>query len=409
MICPVASWKQQHPNALALPGMTYIELDRLIQCICSELAQIPEKIVAFVPEQSAIDVAFFFAAWRMGKAVYPISFRHPKQAIEERLKLTGAKFVTPTPSTTTLEIDTIDENILATLIETSSSAKIVCHRLKALLISAQSCAEAIQLKKGDTYCLNLPLFHISGIALMLRTFCSGATLIFPEQWKEATHISMVPTQLFRLIENQEQLPNLKCLLVGGAPLSPLLYQNSLPIYSTYGMTESASMAVLKPPNKPTYILPHIELKLSDEGEILLKGPSLFERYFWKEAINGWFPTRDLGRFNGQNELEIIGRKDRQFISGGENIIPEEIEQLLLQYPDVIEARVEPEANLEFGMCPIAKLYCKNSLSEELLRQFLSKHLPRFKIPKKILISSEPLASKQGSLTISKRNAQCLQQ
>jgi len=408
-LCPVANWKQQHPNAPALPGMTYEAFDKLIGKLCNSLREIPEKILAFVPEQSPLDVAFFFAAWRIGKAVYPISFRHPKQAIEERLKLTGAKFVKPTPSSTPLEIDTLDENILATLIETSSSAKMVCHRLKALLISAQSCAQAIELTRSDTYCLNLPLFHISGIALMLRTFCTGATLIFPDHWKEATHISMVPTQLFRLIEKQERLPKLKCLLVGGAPLSPSLYQNNLPIYASYGMTESASMAVLKPPNKPTYILPHIELKLSDEGEILLKGPSLFDHYYGKEQNNDWFATRDIGRFNAQNELEIIGRKDRQFISGGENIIPEEIEQLLLQYPDVIEARVEAEANLEFGMCPIAKLYCKNNIAEDQLQQFLSTHLPRFKIPKKILISTEPLASKQGSLTISKRKTQCHQQ
>lgn len=399
--CPVASWKQQHPNALALPGMTYEAFDELIGKLCFSLGEISEKILAFVPEQSPIDVAFFFAAWRMGKAVYPISFRHPEQAIEERLGLTGAKLVKPTPSSSALEIDTINENILATLIETSSSAKIVCHRFKALLTSAQSCAEALQLKKGDQYCLNLPLFHISGVALMLRTFCTGATLIFPDQWKEATHISMVPTQLYRLIEKQDHLPKLKCLLVGGAPLSANLYKQALdyglPIYCSYGMTESASMAVLKPPGKPTVILPHIELKLSDEGEILLKGPSLFDHYYGKEPISDWFPTCDIGRLNAQNELEIIGRKDRQFISGGENVIPEEIEQLLLQHPDVIEARVEPEADLEFGMCPIAKLYCKNDLAEDQIQQFLSLHLPRFKIPKKILISTDPFPTKQSSL------------
>jgi O-succinylbenzoic acid--CoA ligase len=399
--CPVASWKQQRPDALALPGMTYEAFDRLIGQLCFSLREISEQILAFVPEQSPIDVAFFFAAWRMKKAVYPISFRHPEQAIQERLQRTGAKLVKPSPSSSALEIDTIDENSLATLIETSSAAKIVCHRFKALLTSAQSCAEALNLKMGDTYCLNLPLFHISGIALMLRTFCTGATMVFPDQWKEATHISMVPTQLFRLIEKQESLPKLKCLLVGGAPLSANLYKQALnhglPIYCSYGMTESASMAVLKPPGKRAVILPHIELKLSEEGEILLKGPSLFERYFWKESICDWFPTRDIGRFNAQNELEIVGRKDRQFISGGENIIPEEIEKLLLQYPDVIEARVEPEADLEFGMCPIAKIYCKNDLEEDPIHNYLSLHLPRFKIPKKILISINPFITKQTSL------------
>lgn len=375
--------------------MTYRDLDRMIGGLCGAISTIPENILAFVPEGSYIDIAFFFAAWRMGKAVYPISFRHPQPAIEERLKKTGAALVSPEFGPH-LEIDTIDENALATLIETSSSAKIVCHTFKSHLISARSCATALNLQQDDTYCLNLPLFHISGIATMLRTFVSGATLVFPGD--AATHISMVPTQLFRLIEKNETLPKLKCLLVGGAPLSPSLYNEAisrrLPIYCSYGMTESASMALIKPPGLPITRLHHIQLQLSDEGELLLKGVSLFQYYFGKEPITGWFHTGDIANQN----LEIVGRKDRQFISGGENIIPEEIEAALLQLADVIEARVESEADPEFGMRPVATLYCKKELSVDHIQRALQHSLPRYKIPKKIIISLHPLPSKQSSLT-----------
>lgn len=399
-ICPVANWKQQRPESLAFPGMTYREFDEVIQGLCGALKDIPEKILAFVPEQSILDLAFFFAAWRMGKAVYPISFRHPEQAIKMRLEHTGAIFVKPSQlqSTSCLEINAIDETILATYIETSSASKIVCHQLRSHLISARACADALDLKPGDTYCLNLPLFHISGIALMLRTFVAGATVMFH---RLATHISMVPTQLFRLIETDTQLPKLKCLLIGGAPLSKSLYdaalKRDLPIYCTYGMTESGSMALLKPPDGLTTILPHIELKFV-EGEIHLQGDSLFHHYFGQEPRSGWFATRDIGQINSQGEIEIVGRKDRQFISGGENIIPEEIEQALLQIPEVIEARVEPEADVEFGMRPIAKLYCKSEITTSSIEHHLEALLPRYKIPKKILISTQPVSTKQSSLT-----------
>lgn len=402
--CPVAYWKQQRTESLAFPGITYREFDLLISRLCAALETATENILAFIPEQSIIDIAFFFAAWRMGKAVYPLSFRLPKQAIEQRILQTGSLLVIPSQlqQNSALEISSFDENGLATLIETSSSAKIACHLFKSHLISAKTCAEALDLKIGDTYCLNLPIFHISGIALFLRCFAAGATLVFADNWKEASHISMVPTQLFRFLEKNESLPKLKCLLVGGAPLSKALYTEAidrkLPIYCTYGMTEASSMVLLKPPGLPTAILSHIDLKLSDEGEILLQGPSMFHHYWGQEARAGWFATRDIGRKNSDGEIEITGRKDRQFISGGENIIPEEIEQALLQLQDVIEVRVEPESDIEYGMRPIANLYCRKEIPLDFIEKKLEELLPHFKIPKKIIVSTEPLKhSKQSRL------------
>lgn len=376
--------------------MSYLQLDRLIQAYCFAISKIENPLLAFIPQHPPSDIAFFFAAWRMGKALYPISFRHPRAAVEERLAKTGARFITLSTLQTSslLSIESLDENALATLIETSSSGKIVCHTLKSHLASAASCAAALNLQIGDTYCLNLPLFHVSGIATMLRTFATGASLVLPNT--PATHISMVPTQLYRLIEKNETLPNLKCLLVGGAPLSPSLYETALarnlPLYCSYGMTESASMALIKAPGGPITPLPHITCKLEDE--LLLKGDSMMLGYFGKEPLTGWFRTGDIAN----EQLEIIGRKDRQFISGGENIIPEEIEAALLQLPHVIEAKVEPEADPEFGMRPIAKIYSEKELSEATLKQALEGKLPRYKIPKKILISSAPFSSKQSSLT-----------
>jgi len=403
-LCPIAHWKQQYPNALAFRSITYEQFDDLIQRLCASLVSIPENILAFIPEKKPLDLAFLFAAWRMGKAVYPLSVYLPKKAILKRLKMTGAFFINPSQLSldSRISISEINLNHLATLIETSTCTKIACHTYNSHLISTKAVIEALSFKTKDTFCLNLPLFHISGIALSLRCFLAGGTLLFPENQNEATHLSLVPTQIFRLVREKYVLPKVKSLLVGGAPLTKRLYEEalelSLPIYTCYGMTETASMVALKPPNCPTMILPHVELKLSPDREILLRGPSLLNCYWGEKERNekDWFATKDIGQLSVDKGLEIIGRKDRQFISGGENIHPEEIEQALLQFPEVIEAKVQPRPCLEFGMRPIATLYCRKKISLDFIRKKLEKLLPRYKIPQEISIATEPM--KNSKLT-----------
>ncbi len=392
--CPIAHWKQQRPDAFAIDSMTYREFDALIQKLSGSLSTIKEEIIAFIPKNTPIDLAIFFAAWRMGKAVYPLNPRLPHQAIQKRLQETSAHLFMKNLSSP-IAIDSFNGNSIATLIETSSASKIACHRLDSHFIAANAALQALSITPNSSYRLNLPLFHIAGIALALRTFIAGACILLPTSKQPETHLSLVPTQLFRLLEAPFSMPKLKCLLIGGAPLSKTLrdkaLQQKLPLYSTYGMTEASSMVALQPPGKPTAILPHIQCKLSDENEILLQGPSLLNNYWGQEPQKGWFATKDIGKIQN-GELEILGRKDRQFISGGENIHPEEIERQLLQLPHVIEAQVHPEEDLEFGMRPVARLYCSETFPQDEIQKQLEKHLPRFKVPKEIHVSTTPLAN-----------------
>ena len=399
-LCPIAHWKKHRPNALAFPSLTFAGFDELIQKICHSLINIPEPILSFAPQKTPIDLALFFAAWRSGKAVYPLNPRLPPDAIQERIEKTKSAWIETgkIPLTRSYDIANIYPNCLATLIETSSASKIACHTLQNHMISAKSVCKALKLSQEDIYCLNLPLFHISGIAIMIRTFLSGAQITFPETLETATHISMVPTQLYRFLNNGCTLPNCKCLLMGGAPLGEKLYKEALaknlPLYSSYGMTETASMAMLKPPYSKTQILPHIELSLKEDGEILLRGPSLFSHYWGKRPRKkDWFATRDIGKLHRDGEIEILGRKDRQFISGGENIQPEEIEKILMQLDSIIGAHITPESDLEFGMRPKATVYTERPLSADAIKAQLKKFLPTYKIPEKIKIIIGEEASK----------------
>jgi len=141
------------------------------------------------------------------------------------------------------------------------------------------------------------------------------------------------------------------------------------------------------------ILNYRKVKISKEGEILVKGETLFKGYLDTDNLNlplddeGWFHTGDLGCLTGEGQLQVSGRKDNMFISGGENIQPEEIERCLCQLEEIEKASVVPVENKEFGHRPVAFIkWTQNStLNKEMITAFLQGHLPKFKIPEQFYI------------------------
>nr|NGX27497.1 hypothetical protein [Chlamydiota bacterium] len=144
-LCPIAHWKKHRPNALAFPSLTFAEFDELIQKICHFLINIPEAILSFAPQKTPIDLALFFAAWRLRKAVYPLNPRLPPDAVQERIEKTKSAWIETgkIPLTRSYDIANIYPNCLATLIETSSASKIACHTLQNHMISAKSVCKAL--------------------------------------------------------------------------------------------------------------------------------------------------------------------------------------------------------------------------------------------------------------------------
>jgi O-succinylbenzoic acid--CoA ligase len=125
-----------------------------------------------------------------------------------------------------------------------------------------------------------------------------------------------------------------------------------------------------------YVLSDRELAI-DNGEILVKGPTLFWGYLHHQH-DGWFRTGDMGYLDSLGRLVIEGRKDRLFISGGENIHPEEIESVIGSIDGVMHVRVEAVSDEEFGSRPVA--YIETHLDEVYLRDILRSKLPAYKIP-----------------------------
>lgn len=297
----------------------------------------------------------------------------------------------------------------ASVIYTSGSAgqpKAILHRLGNHYYNALGSNQNIKLATGDRWQLSLPLYHVSGIGIVFRTLLSGAAMVItdvPISVKQliqtkTTHLSLVSTQFRRLLSEpnvQELSHQLKAILLGGGPIAQLDIDRGielgLPIFTSYGLSEMASQVATTPavPKqidlRQGTVLPHREVSISKSGEILVKGDTLFAGYIFQNELDsardasGWFHTRDVGELTG-NQLRVTGRLDNQFISGGENIQPELIEQVLMQIPGIQMAVVVPVQDLEFGQRPVAFLATENPLDTAYFNETLSQILPRYMLP-----------------------------
>jgi O-succinylbenzoic acid--CoA ligase len=299
----------------------------------------------------------------------------------------------------------------ATIVFTSGSLgnpKAVLHSYGNHYYNAQGSNRNIRLEPGDRWLLALPLYHVGGLSILFRCLLSGATVVIPEKSEEllesldrhsVSHLSLVPTQLYRLMRQglTRQQPKLQAILLGGAPAPANLivqgFAAGLPLYTSYGLTEMASQVTTSPSLSPEKgftsgrALPFRQVRVSEQGEILVKGETLFSGYVEGAGLDlpldpdGWFATGDLGYLDREGYLTVTGRKDNMFISGGENIQPEEIEMALCEHTTVAQAIVVPVLDEEFGSRPVAFVQTHSGdLDPKALGKFLEERIARYKIP-----------------------------
>jgi len=413
--CPISQQALLRPDHVALLSeertWTYRELDKEVDALSFSLQNAGVKEnqrVAFIAKTESPVVLLFFALFRLRAIACPLSYRLPPLQVTEAVEqLKAHHFFEPSalshsytrekPAPAFIPVDN-----LATFLFTSGTSgkpKIACSTFANHYYNALGAIPALGLESTSRWLISLPLFHVAGISVLFRCFLKGATVVLSDSplWQTVyrfgiSHLSLVPTQLFRLlkgpVETIERVKlSLKCLMLGAAPLSPLLLKTSklhgLPLYTTYSMTEMCSTIAIN-----GKVLPFRELKLH-KGEILVRGKMLFKGYWDSktEAIDqksGWFPTKDLGKYDAEASLIITGRKDRQFISGGENIQPEEIESALCSLPGIRRAAVLPIDDVEFGQRPVAFIDDETGkYTVESLKNALQERLPSFKHPIRI--------------------------
>ncbi len=378
-----------------------------------------------------------------GCVVFPLSARDPAPALALQLKQAGAAGLVSGDAATAKRLKGthgLDAPMAlvappgssplphgaATILCTSGSSgtpKYAVHPLTAYAHSAELAGRALHFARGATWRLSLPLHHVGGLGILMRAlFCGGRVEVPPAgraPWEElrardVTHLSLVPTQLVRALEVPEaaqELRVLRAILLGGAPLSRGLRKQALAsglaLRVGYGSTETTGMiAVTRDPQEAATeccagvpVSPGT-VRVDPTGEIRVSGAALFLGYLGTGGLSspldeqGSLATGDLGSIDPKGRLFVTGRKDRMFISGGENVHPEEIERALCELPGVHDAVVHSEADKTFGQVPVANVRADAGVDLAGLPAALRRTLPGFKVPRAIGVLAAPDAKTQ---------------
>lgn len=407
-----------------------------VACRLKEIGVVPDSRVGIVLVNSLDQLILIMALIRMRAVVCPISTRLPKVAVETYLqKVNAALLITDNQSlcfTSFRSVDICDLtatstkclggeealslNQQAVIIFTSGStgeSKAVLLTLGNLYYSALGSNQNIPFGPGDRWLLSLPLYHVGGLGILFRALLGGGTVVVNEVGSDLsesivrhdiTHLSLVSTQLHRLLSSAERpdrlRKRLKAVLLGGSGIPPELIRQSVkhgvPIHTSYGLTEMASQVTTTPASSPLEklltsgrLLPHRELRVGISGEIEVRGEARFAGYVNGQVVmmpfdtEGWYATGDIGSLDSDGYLTVNGRLDTMFISGGENIYPEEIERALYLIDGVSEAVVVSVPHREYGLRPCAFIRIEREPDPDRIRDSLREFLPSFKIPDRI--------------------------
>ena len=272
----------------------------------------------------------------------------------------------------------------------------------ALEWSARAYAERLKTKPGERWLSCLPLSHIGGLGILVRSRLAGTDPVIHDRFdpeaiaaeQETTLISLVPTTLVRLLDAGVDLSRYSAVLVGGAGLPHAVAERArdagVRLVHTYGLTETCGGC-----NFDGVPLKGAEFRV--DGELIqIRGPMLFSGYrLWPdltaEALrDGWLHTADRGRIGPDGLLEVIGRADDNIVTGGEKVSATEVENLLQTHPEVSDAAVAGVDDYRWGQAVAALIVPAGKSIPTLreLKRFLAAELAEFKAPKRILIVDE---------------------
>lgn len=395
------------PNRVAIKtnkySISYRELGKKVVDRQNDLKNkgvLPGKIIPFLAREDLSSVITLFALFQLGAIAFPINRRLSRRQIEWVKDYLSIKslFI---PQHACLCLQTGGS---------SGSPKIALLSYRNLYYGALGSISTLELQHNDLYLLSLPLHHIAGIIILFRAFLAKATVVLPRenlvhqiQTDKITHLSFVPTQLYRVLKDclHNPIPSVKHVLLGGSSIPLYLYEKikelQLPVLFSYGMTEMSSTIAIGRDLQRLHILPHRIVTISNTHEILVKGKCLFLGYLGRNNIelnsNRWFATKDIGIFSSRNTLRVCGRRDRMFICAGENIHPEFIENAIYQLLKVEIVVVVSVPDREFVERPCAFIGSTQTWTESEYLEILRGHLPSLFLPIRLLsLPSEPLNS-----------------
>jgi malonyl-CoA/methylmalonyl-CoA synthetase len=437
----------ERPALLGADGLTYGELETRSRSVAGRFARAglrPGDRVLMSAAASSDLVVAYVAAQRLGLVVVPVNGAYTRREIAYILgdaRPSGAIVDDPEragwmreagvvagpevelPDGPEPELDAAPGDDLALIAYTSGTTgapKGAMLSSANLLASAMAVRIAWRWTAHDRLILALPLFHIHGLGVGLHgTLVAGASAALLPRFDvdavldaaaryDATLFFGVPTMYARLAVSPRagELGRLRLCVSGSAPLPADLHRAlekraGQRVLERYGMTETA-MNVSNPYDGERRAgsvglpLPGVELRIAADGEIELRGPNVFRGYWEREQAtaesftqDGWFRTGDLGTLDADGYLRIQGRSKELIITGGYNVYPREVEDVLREHPGVADAAVAGLPDAEWGEIVAAWVVSAGEgLDLEALRAFAAEQLAGYKRPRTIRIVPE---------------------
>ncbi|MFI4994097.1 MAG: AMP-binding protein [Solirubrobacterales bacterium] len=303
---------------------------------------------------------------------------------------------------------------------TTSAPKPIELTYGNFLWSALGSAVALGLDPRERWLCALPLAHVGGLSILLRSTIYATTAVLHERFdtdavlhalrkQDITLVSVVATTLARLLDaGLQRPPALRCALTGGGPVPAALVTRAreagVPVSLTYGLTEACSQVTTTPVAALNEIPIHpapshplsagaplfcTRVQTTTDGEIMVAGPTVAPG---SADGDGWLRTGDLGVIDEDGRLHVTGRKADTIVSGGENIAPAEVEAVLETHPDVLEAAVLGRPDPRWGEAVTAIVVARSGarLEGEALRAHCARGLAPHKVPKQVSFVRAPL-------------------
>lgn len=435
--------KQYYPNRICMNNYTYQEIYRAVVNVATRLQTLSDTRIAIVSDNSVTMAVYLLAAMLVRKEVLLLNVHLTAREIEKQLcelhittVLHSAKRRTQVPaSVIAIEFESVEamlhdiaedtfdwtfaEHDIAAIMNTSATTgqfKSVPLRWGQIRAHVEASQEVLGKTEQDNWLMVLPLFHVSGLSILMRSLYNGTAMTIMESYDEEqvlqyihdgriNMMSLVPT-ILKNLEPRITHHQLRVILLGGEfiprPLVDACVEKQLPIYKTYGMTETFSQSVTMPVllnlNKldsvgkplPGMTVHIVNPDVDGVGEIHLNGPMVMRGYINREPIHGDFNTDDMGYVDEDGFLYILNRRTDLIISGGENIYPKEIEDTVYAMQGVKECAVIPVADTKWGQVPALFVAFDDidALGTDLkmiVRDYISSKLAKYKVPKYITI------------------------
>jgi malonyl-CoA/methylmalonyl-CoA synthetase len=438
------------------------------QLLLEDKLDLAEARVAFMVNPGFDYVRVQWGIWQAGGIVVPLCLSYPLPSLRYTIENSGASILVVSPefeetlkglagelacrfivlgkndqSKTAKKLPEVDDSRGAMILYTSGTTNLpkgVVSTHGNLNAQISSLIEAWKWTSNDSTVCVLPLHHVHGVVNVVScSLWAGASCTFMSNFSEKAIYKLieeekinvfmaVPTIYFKLIthwealesEKQIELTNalakLRLMISGSAALPVSVMERWKTISShllleRYGMTE-IGMALSNPYEGPRvaghvgYPLPGVSARLSEEGEIQIKGPTVFKEY-WKKpdataesfTEDGWFKTGDIAAVDEIGGYRILGRNSVDIIkSGGYKISALEIEEVLRQYPGIADCSVVGLPNDEWGELVAAAIVTKSPVDEKALSTWMREQMPAYKTPRKYAVLTELPRNAMGKVT-----------